>query len=69
MFYRKNIYAWEQWGRVVIGLAMLVWGVLPSGGGLLGYGIAAVGVFLGLTGVVGFCPACALVGRKLRDHV
>jgi len=68
MFYRKNIYAWEQMTRLVLGAAMMAWGLFFSGGSLLGYGVAATGLFLAVTGVFGFCPACAMVGRKLRDH-
>ena len=68
MFYRKNIYAWEQMTRLVLGAAMAVWGLFFAGGGLLGYGVAATGLFLAITGVFGFCPACAMVGRKLRNH-
>jgi DUF2892 family protein len=36
---------------------------LPAG--LLGYAIAAGGVIAILTGFFGFCPMCAMVGRKL----
>jgi len=31
---------------------------------LLGLVLAASGVFTALTGQVGFCPACAMAGRK-----
>ncbi len=30
----------------------------------LGLLLAGAGVFTALTGLVGFCPACALAGRK-----
>ena len=64
MLYRKNIYAWEQWLRVLIG-------VLTVAGGfwLLGWPwnllVAASGAGLAVTGVFGWCPACAMVGRRL----
>jgi hypothetical protein len=33
----------------------------------IGYAIGAMGVMAAMSGVLGFCPACALVGRKLRN--
>lgn len=64
MLYRKNLYSWEQWLRILAGIAMAVGGVLLGQGGIVGYGVAASGLMLALTGVFGFCPACAMVGRK-----
>lgn len=66
MFYRKNLYRWEQWLRVVLGVAMAVAGI-GFMGGALGYGLAAVGAMLAVTGIVGWCPACATVGRRLKE--
>jgi len=31
---------------------------------LLGFVLAASGVLTALTGLMGFCPACAMAGRK-----
>jgi len=64
MFYKKNLPGWERALRVAGGTAMIVCGawalkVLP-----IGYLIACTGVFTLITGFVGFCPACAMVGRK-----
>jgi len=67
MFYRKNLLAWEQMLRVLAGLAMI-------GGGLIyltgwpAYLVAAGGAFLAVTGIFGYCPACAMVGRKPIDR-
>ena len=44
---------------------MIAGGLLAFPSSTVGYLIAASGLFLGLTGLFGFCPACALVGRKL----
>ena len=67
MFYRKNLFAWEQLSRLVAGAAMIAGGLiyLP---GWLGYTIAAAGAFAAITGVFGYCPACAMVGRKPIDR-
>jgi hypothetical protein len=67
MLYRKNIYRWEQWSRVVLGLGMAAWGLLVAGN-LLGYGVAAAGAGLAVTGIVGWCPACAMIGRRVKDR-
>lgn len=66
MLYRKNIYRWEQWSRVALGAGMIAFG-LPLTGGLLGYGVAAAGAMLAVTGIVGWCPVCATVGRRLKE--
>lgn len=65
MFYRKNIYGWEQWSRVVLGLVGVGSGLVFVGG-VVGYLIAAAGLGLGVTGLIGWCPACAMVGRRLK---
>jgi len=64
MLYRKNVGTIEGWAR-------LLGGVLLAGGSLwglgttpLGWGLAASGATLVLTGLFGYCPACALVGRR-----
>ena len=66
MIYRKNLPGWERMLRVIAGVAMTVAGLLGYPAGNLGYGLAAMGLFVVATGFVGFCPACAMVGRKPR---
>lgn len=65
MLYRKNVFAWEQGVRMVLGVALasvpFVAEVGPDWPWLLGGGM------LVLTGIVGFCPACYAVGRKTPD--
>jgi hypothetical protein len=64
MWYVKNVPNGERVLRVLAGLAgagaSLAW--LPAGWAWTG---AAAGAMTVLTGFVGFCPACAMVGRKL----
>ena len=69
MFYRKNLPGWERVTRVVAGLLMVACGLVGPGiaGTSVGFIIAATGATTLLTGFVGFCPACAMVGRKLRQ--
>jgi DUF2892 family protein len=65
MFYRKNLPGWERAIRVIAGLALIAWGLLAFPAAPLGYAIAAGGLTAILTGFFGFCPMCAMVGRKL----
>ncbi len=77
MFYRKNLPGWERAMRSVGGVVMIAYGLfgmpgLPGMPGLLGmpgtmagYLIAGTGAVAILTGFFGFCPMCAMVGRKL----
>lgn len=65
MLYVKNVPNLERAARVVIGLAgldyaTLNWGVSPAG-----VGLGLSGAVLALTGLVGFCPMCAMAGRTL----
>ena len=71
MFYAKNLPPFERALRIVAGLGFILLGMLYFQGGLLGllglWGAlsAASGVGSIVTGFFGFCPACAMVGRKL----
>ena len=64
MFYVKNVPTWERVLRVIVGLAVVAWGVLVLGG-LWGTVVALSAVGIVMSGLFGFCPACAMVGRKL----
>lgn len=68
MIYQKNLPGWERTARVVAGLMMIACGALAPGLSLtpVGWIIAGAGVVTLATGFVGFCPACAMVGRRLR---
>ena len=67
MLYRKNIYAWEQIVLIVLSLAVVAYALVSMPAGLLSYGIAISAAVFALTGVFGWCPACAMVGRKLKS--
>jgi Protein of unknown function (DUF2892) len=66
MFCRKNLPGWERLVRIVAGVAMLACGLIGLGGLPVGFMIAGVGVITILTGFIGFCPVCAMAGRRLR---
>ncbi|OEO30583.1 hypothetical protein VW23_020670 [Devosia insulae DS-56] len=67
MFYRKNVFAWEQIVRLVAGVALILAGLLLLSG-WAGYAVVALGLYVMLTGIFGYCPACAMVGRKPVDR-
>ena len=60
-FYRKNIGGFHQLLRVVTGIGVAVAGFvyLP---GMTAWLVAAGGAGLALSGVVGYCPMCAVAG-------
>lgn len=66
MFYVKNVPTLERVLRVAAGLAVAGWALfaLP---GPLGWGVAAGAVGLVISGLLGFCPACAMLGRRLKN--
>ena len=65
MFYRKNLYRWEQLLRVLVSLALVAWGIY-AWGILWAYLAVVVGVVLLVTGLVGWCPMCAAFGKTLK---
>ena len=69
MLYPKNVPNWERAIRVVLGIVLIAVAVVQQPFGLLGVIILiASGVVTLATGFVGWCPACALVGRKIKQQ-
>lgn len=54
--------------RVFAGAIMIACGLLGLKGMPVGYLIAGIGVMTMLTGFFGYCPACAVAGRKLNSE-
>lgn len=54
--------------RILMGVAALTAAVAYFGSMPIGWGAGAMGMMAAVTGLVGFCPACALVGRKLDNQ-
>jgi hypothetical protein len=61
MFYTKNVPNWERVFRVFISLA----GAALAYQAGFGWVVTAAVASFSLTGFFGFCPMCAMVGRKL----
>jgi len=64
MFYVKNVPNWERVLRVVVGLIAIYFGIATLGGAW-GWLIAASAAGIVGSGLFGFCPMCAMVGRRL----
>jgi len=67
MFYRKNVGNKERIARLAAGCLMVLCGLVGLQASPLGLLVAAAGVVSTVTGLFGFCPACAMVGRKPVD--
>lgn len=67
MFYKKNVGRIERIVRVVAGCALIGCGFMVFGRTPLAWVAAISGVLTMATGAIGFCPACAMVGRGTRE--
>ena len=65
MIYVKNVPGWERVLRTVMGVMALVFAAMNWGASSLAVVAGIVGAVLAISGLVGFCPMCALLGRKL----
>ena len=65
MFYVKNLPSWERALRIIMGLMALGFAFM-SWGSPISMGAGIIGAMFAITGLFGFCPMCAMVGRKLE---
>lgn len=66
-FLKRNLPTWERATRIVAGVAV---GAAAANGlttGIVTWLALATAATLVLTAFVGFCPACAMVGRRYLD--
>lgn len=64
MFYVKNVPGWERALRIAMGLAGLAFAFMNWGTASAAVAAGLMGAVLALTGLFGFCPMCAMAGRK-----
>ncbi len=69
MIYTKNVPTKERLARGLGGAALIACGLIGMKGLPLGYVLAGSGLFTVLTGFVGFCPMCALAGRRIAQKI
>lgn len=67
MFYTKNLPGWERALRVIMGIGLLAASILYFGPTAVGWAAGLVGAMAAMSGMVGFCPGCAMAGRKLNS--
>ena len=67
MLYRKNVGSREALARILGGVLIVACSLTQIGVTPLGLLLAASGLVTTLTGVFGYCPACALAGRRPVD--
>lgn len=65
MLYTKNIPNWERTLRVLLSFIAAYIGYLYLGSSVVGLIVIASALAFSVTGFVGWCPMCAMVGRKL----
>jgi hypothetical protein len=71
MFYPNNVPQWERLIRVIGGIILITLSVVSLTSGntpLLGIIGLASAFFLIITGFIGWCPACAMIGRKIKQE-
>jgi hypothetical protein len=73
MFYPKNVPNIERALRVLGGIALIALAAFggPEVGGSEWFGaglLVASAVVMIVTGFIGWCPACALIGRKIKAN-
>ncbi len=67
-FIKRNLPTWERAVRIIAGIVV---GAAVAAGltmGLITWLALATAGTLVLTAFVGFCPACAMVGRRYLDQ-
>jgi hypothetical protein len=66
MLYVKNVPGWERALRVLMGIALIAASVAHFGSTTTGWVVGIAGAMAAMSGLLGFCPACAMVGRRLN---
>lgn len=64
MYFKTNLPGWERVIRVAMGVVVagIAYRFAPSA--LVNWVGIGMGAMLAATGFVGFCPMCAMVGRR-----
>ena len=66
MFYIKNVPVWERIIRAGVGIALIAYILLGHPSMFISTLSLASAAFVIVTGFFGWCPMCALVGRKIK---
>lgn len=66
MLYSKNVPNLERAFRILLGIVFVGMALFGGGAPLLIGVLLFSALFVIVTGFVGWCPACAMLGRKLK---
>jgi len=64
LYLKTNLPGWERALRVALGVIVAVMAFQFAPGALGSWIGPGTGLMLAVTGFVGFCPMCAMVGRR-----
>jgi len=64
MIYAKDLPAWERLLRILAGAAVIACGWLAAPSSIVFAIAIAAGATMFATSLFGFCPACAMIGRR-----
>lgn len=67
MSFKRNIPGWERVVRAALGGGLLAIVSIVPLTGLAGWAVGLGGAGMVLSSLMGFCPACALAGRRLPE--
>jgi hypothetical protein len=67
MLYVKNLPGWERAVRMLMGAGLIAAALAYFGPTTVGWAMGLGGATAMLSGLFGFCPACAMVGRRLEQ--
>jgi len=64
MLFLKNVPTWERVVRVLAGMASLAYAAMNWGVSGLAVAMGVMGAALAMSGLMGYCPMCAMAGRR-----
>jgi Inner membrane protein YgaP-like, transmembrane domain len=64
LYFKTNLPGWERAIRVAMGVMLAVLAYLYAPSALMSWLGIGMGAMLAGTGFIGFCPMCAMVGRR-----
>jgi hypothetical protein len=67
MVFKRNVPGWERALRAVLGAGLLIAVAAVPLQGIGAWIAGGSGIGLLISSLTGFCPACALAGRRLKD--
>jgi len=64
LYLKTNLPGWERAIRVAVGVVIAAVAYLFAPGAVGSWIGTGMGLMFAVTGLVGFCPMCAMVGRR-----